>query len=174
MKSLKMECLHNKTDIRNQTAFEKPPDYIDSTIIDKFKGEYIVKTPLWAIQHCLSLPNPSTKTYSFEKLSPFELSMAADGMFVICGFINPLCRQGMIDSSRTDLPHDPSYNIVSLNRCKNSIPTVVVYFPSTGTYYLPRFFVDNSQLRSKGLCLQDDVLATKSVLQMLPGSALGI
>jgi len=144
MKSLKMECVHNKTNTSNQMAFDNPPDYIDSTIIEKFKGEYIVKTPLWAIQHCLSLPNPLTKTYSFEKSSPFELSMAADGVFVICGFINPLCKQGMIVSSRTDLPHDPSYNIVSLNRCKNSIPTVVVYFPSTGTYYLPRFFVDNS------------------------------
>ncbi len=61
MKSLKMECLHKETEMRNQMAFEKTPDYIDSVLIDKFKGEYIVKTPLWAIQHCLSLPNPSTK-----------------------------------------------------------------------------------------------------------------
>jgi len=98
---------------------------------------------LWAIQHCLSLPNPSTKTYFFKKSNPLELSRAADGVFVFCGFVNPLFRQGMIE---TDLPHDPSYDIISLNRCKNCIPTVVVYFPSTGTYYSPRFFANTSQL----------------------------
>ena len=103
MKLLKMECLQKETEMRNQMAFEKPPDYIDSVLIDKFKGEYIVKTPLWAIQHCLSLPNPSTKTYSFEKSNPLELSRAADGAFVICGFINPLCRQGMIDTNRNPM-----------------------------------------------------------------------
>jgi len=114
------------------------------------------------------------KKYSFEKSNPLELSRAADGAFVICGFVNPLCRQGVIDTSRTDPPHDPSYNIISLNRCKNHIPSVVVYFPSTGTYYSPRFFADTSRLQLKGLCLCDNGLATKSVLQMLPASALRI
>ena len=134
---------------KNETAYQEPLDYIDGEIINKFKGEYIVKTPLWAIQHCLSLPNPSRKTYSFEKSNPLELCRAADGAFVICGFINPLCSHGLIDTNRTELPHDPSYDIVSQNRCKNCIPTVVVYFPSTGTYYSPQFVADTSQLQSK-------------------------
>jgi len=43
-------------------AFSKnPPKFIDPFITNKFKGHYIAKTPLWAIQHCLKyeqlLPN---------------------------------------------------------------------------------------------------------------------
>jgi len=39
MKLLKMECLQKETGKRNQLAFETPPDYIDSALFDKFKGE---------------------------------------------------------------------------------------------------------------------------------------
>jgi len=47
------------------------------------------------------------------------------------------------------------------NRCKNQISTVVLYFPSIGTYYLPQFVADTNQLWSKGLWLHNNGLATK-------------
>jgi len=120
VKSLKMECLITvRTVTKNQAAYEMPLDYIDCEIIDKFKGDYIIKTPLWAIQHCLSLPNPSKKTYSFKKSNPLGLSRAADRAFVICGFINPHCSQGLINTTRTELPCDPSYTLFCRTGTKN-------------------------------------------------------
>jgi len=50
------------------------------------------------------------------------------------------------------------------------MPTVVLYIPSTGTYYSPRFVSDTSHLRAKGLWLCNHGLATKTVLQMLPSN----
>ena len=138
MKSLKMECIRTATTTKNQHSYQEPPDYIDHKIIEKLKGEYIVKTLLCTIQHCLSFPNQSKKTYSFEKSNPLELSRAADEAFVICRFVNPHCSHGLFTtSSNAELPHDPCYDVILQNRCKNQIPTVVLYFPSTGTYYSP-------------------------------------
>ncbi len=50
----------------------------------------------------------------------------------------------------------------------------MLYFPSTGTYYSPRYIADTSRLRAKGLCLLDESLATSIVLQMLPATSLQI
>jgi len=165
------DCNYNK----NQHSYQEPPDYIDCKIIEKFKGEYIIKTLLWAIQHGLSFPNQSKKTYSSEKSNFLELSRAVDGAFVICRFVNPHCSQGLfITSSKAELPHDPCYDVVLQNRRKNQVPTVVFYFPSTWTYYSPQFVSDTSQLRSKGSWLCNYRLATKTIMQMLPLTSLHI
>ena len=62
----------------------------------------------------------------------------------------------------------------SRNSRRNRIPSVALYFPSTGTYYSPRFVSDTSRLRSKGLWLRNHGLATKTVFQMLPSTSLRI
>jgi len=120
MKSLKMECIRTATTTKNQHSYQEPPDYIDHKIIEKLKGEYIVKTLLCTIQHCLSFPNQSKKTYSFEKSNPLELSRAADEAFVICRFVNPHCSHGLFTtSSNAELPHDPCYDVI----CKTDAKT---------------------------------------------------
>jgi len=66
-------------------------------------GYYIVKTPLWAIQHCLSINNPSMATYTFDVSNLLELCNAADGAFVICGFVNPNCNLKSISKQKGQL-----------------------------------------------------------------------
>jgi len=103
-----------------------------------------------------------------------ELTTADDGAYIICGFLNPNCRIDTTTNQQTGHPHDPSYDMKSMNeRCKE-IRTVVLYFPSTGNYYSPRFVLDTSWLRAKGLWLRNHHLATKNILQMLPSTALRI
>jgi len=126
-----------ETTSKNQYSYPKQPlDYIDQKVIENSR-ETTLLTPLWAIEDCLSFPNKSKKRYSFKKSNPLELSRAADGMFVIHGFANPHCSQGSFTTNKAELPDDPCYDVILQNRCQNQIPTVVLYFPSTGTYYLP-------------------------------------
>jgi len=90
MKLLKQTCLRNGND-SNVAYPADPPDFIHHSIKDKFKGYYISKTPLWAIQHCLSEMKSSRKSYTLEISNLFELSTAADGAYIICGLLNPNC-----------------------------------------------------------------------------------
>jgi len=66
------------------------------------------------------------------------------------------------------------YNIFGPNLQKNKMQSVVLYFPSTGTYYSPRFVADTSRLQSKGMFVRNKGLATMHVLEMLPSTALRI
>jgi len=133
-----------------------------------------METPLWALQYSLSSTYQSNKTYSIEFSNLLELTIAHDGAYIICGYINPDCLLNATPNQRTEYPHDPSYDITSRNERCNEIRTVVLYFPSTGTYYSPRFVTDTSHLRVKGLFLRDFDLSTKTVWQMLPSTALRI
>jgi len=70
---------------------KKAPSFVNAQLREKYKGKFVIKTPLQAIQHCLSLNNPSKKRYIMELSNEQELLMAADGAFIICGFLNPQC-----------------------------------------------------------------------------------
>jgi len=83
------------------------------------------------------LNNPSKKRYVIELSNEQELSMAAGGAFIICGFINPQCSMKSSCNPKVEHPNDPSYDIISPNSQHNSMSTVVLYIPSTGTYYSP-------------------------------------
>jgi len=150
------------------------PKFIHPSIREKCNGCFILKTPLWAIQYGLSYSYPSEKKYSIEVSNALELTTADDGAYIICGFLNPNCRVDTTTNQQTGYPHDPSYDMKSMNERCEEIRTVVLYFPSTGNYYSPRFVSDTSRLRAKGLWLRNHHLATKNVLQMLPSTALRI
>jgi len=40
---------------------KEAPYFVDSMLGEKYDGNFVIKTPLWAIQHCLSMNNPSKK-----------------------------------------------------------------------------------------------------------------
>jgi len=75
----------------------------------------IVKTPLWAVQHCLSRVCGMGKSYCIHTCEISKLSTAADGVFVICGHINPNCVSHEMAKQRVEIPHDPMYNIFGPN-----------------------------------------------------------
>jgi len=58
----------------------------------KFKGYYIAKMPLWASTQFV-FHQSIHKPYSFEIWNALLLSSAADGAFIICGFLSPHCIQ---------------------------------------------------------------------------------
>jgi len=175
MNLLKHTCALSDEVVDKTLSFpKKAPSFVNSLLREKYNRKLVIKTPLCSIQHCLSLNNPSKKRYASELSNVQELSMAADGAFIICGFLNPLCSTETFSNPKVQHPHDPSYNIMSLNSWHNSIATVVLYIPSTGTYYLPQLVSDTSCLRAKGLWLHNQGLATNTVLQMLPSNSLCI
>jgi len=90
------------------------------------------------------------------------------------GYLNPHCSIESLTTSKVEHPHDPSYNIKSLNSQGNRIATVVLYIPSTGIYYSVQFVSDTSHLWAKGLWICNQGLVTKTILQMLPSNSLCI
>jgi len=54
----------------------------------------------------------------------------------------------------------------------HKIPSVVLFIPSTGSVYSPRFLSDTTRLQAKGLWLRNCRLATDTVLKMLPSVSL--
>jgi len=164
----------NKSSPREWSFPAEAPSFVDPLIWRKFLGRYAVKTPLWAIQHCLSSMQLSGKIYSIEVSNSLELSNAADGAFVICGVLNPECVPQDGRCFHGEHPHDPSYEIISPNCRQNKVPSVVLFFPSTGSYYSPRFVSNTSRLQSRGLWLGDCCLANTTTLQMLPSTSLCI
>jgi len=141
MNLLKFICaLDKKVKDKLGSYPKEAPYFVDSMLGVKYDGNFVIKTPLWAIQHCLSMNNPSKKSYVIEFSSAEELSTAADGAFIICGYLNPECSMESSGTTRVDHPHDPSYKSLTSNSQQNSVPTVVLYMPSTGTYYSPYFY----------------------------------
>jgi len=136
---LKEACASStsKSSPREWSFSAEAPSFADPSIGQKFLGRYAVKTPLWAIQHCLSSMQLSGKIYSIEVSNLLELSNAADGAFVICGVLNPECVPQDGCCFHSEHPHDPSYEIISPNCRQNKVPSVVLFFPSTGLYYSP-------------------------------------
>jgi len=155
MKLLRAACVANPDETELFTAYPaKPPKFIDPMFCDAIlTGRYIVKTPVWAVQYCLSKIQGMGKTYSIEASNAMDLASSADGAFLICGFINPDCVYVNDAEVKANCPHDPTYNIQSMNSRKKRMPSVVLYFPSTGSYYSPLFVSDTSRLRSKGMWL---------------------
>jgi len=115
MIELKDICaLSKRTGDKNTSYPHKPPVFIHPWIREKYKGCFIMKTPLWALQYSLSCTYQSNKTYSIELSNPMELTTADDGAYVICGYINPDCLLNATPNEQTEYPHDPSYyDIVS-------------------------------------------------------------
>jgi len=149
-----------------------PPDFIDPKICHKFRNHYVVKTPVWALQHCLSSAKQMSKKYSIEISNEAELLKATDSAFIICGLLNPLCIPQNAERNASVHPHDPVYDIVSPNCRKKKIPSAVLFIPAVGCYYSPRFFSNTSHLQARSLCLRNECLASANVLQMLPSTAL--
>jgi len=175
MKLLRETCaLLPTTNLQRLAYPEEPHKKLKIMVSETLCGQMIVKTPLWAVQHCLSCVCGMGKSYCIHTCEISKLSTAADGVFVICGHINPNCVSHESAKKRDDIPHDPMYNIFGPNLQKNKMQSVVLYFPSTGTYYSPRFVADTSRLQSKGMFVCNKGLATMHVLEMLPSTALHI
>jgi len=103
-----------------------------------------------------------------------ELTSSTDSVFIICGLINPTCVYQDDVDLKVDIPHDPIYEMLSINSCQKQMPSVVLYFPSTGLYYLPWFVTNTGCLWPKGMWLHNQFLARTLVLQMLPTTSLQI
>jgi len=147
MKLLKHACASYNANTKNKKAFPaKPPSVIDSQICSKFMGCYIIKTPLWVIQHCLSQVKGVGKTYLVHISDARELAAAADGAFVICGLLNLNCDERSDHGNTPEYPYDPACSFVSPKSQQHKIPSVVLYFPSTGMYYSPWYIADTSCL----------------------------
>jgi len=176
MKMLKTTCaLCEDLDLDGKAFPDEPPDFVDSLQCSTLRGRFIIKTPVWEIQHCLSKLHGAAKMYSVHDVSSCtELSSAADGAFLICGLLNLECIKDLHVQSNALHPHDPFYDILSLTYCATKLTSVVLYFPSTGTYYSPLFLSNTSCLQAKGLWLRNHSMATLNVLQMLPATSLHI
>jgi len=172
IKTLKTTC--KDLDLDGKAFPVEPPDFVDLLQCSVLRGRYIVKTPLWAIQHCLSKLHGAEKTYSIHVSSCTELSSAADGAFLICGLLNPECMKDLNAKANAVHPHDPAYDILSPTYHATKLSSVVLFFPSTGTYYSPLFLSNTSCLWAKGLWLHNYGMATLNVLQMLPATSLCI
>jgi len=102
------DCFEKTCALSDEVVDEKlsfpnnPPSFIDSIIREKYKGKYIIKIPLWSTQHSLSFDNPSKKSYSLELSNAEELSAAADGAFIICGFLNSHCNTESLSDQKMD------------------------------------------------------------------------
>jgi len=95
----------------------------------------------------------------------FELSNAANGAFLICGYLNPKYISQEIKNWNAEHPHDPVYNIISGDCQWNKIPSVVLFIPFTGSFYSPRFLSDTTHSQAKGLWLHKCHLATTTILK---------
>jgi len=65
MQSLKQKCkLYRYPEQQENTSFPTvPPSCLEHCFVKKFEGHCIMKTPVWAIHHCLSLMKSVKKTY---------------------------------------------------------------------------------------------------------------
>jgi len=117
MNKLKETCaVLRGNDVQNKNAFPaEPPNFIDPKICCKFSSHYVIKMPVWAIQHCLSSAGNMSKKYSFEISNEREVLNATDGAFIICGLLNQLCTPQDAERHAAEHPHDPLYDIVSPN-----------------------------------------------------------
>ncbi len=90
---LKKACALNRGNSSQQVLSfpADAPSFVDPLIGCKFNGRYAIKTPIWAIQHCLSSIQSSGKTYSIEVSNSLEFLNVADGAFIICGLLNLQC-----------------------------------------------------------------------------------
>ncbi len=114
MKLLKHTCASYNGNTKSKSDFPtEPPPFIDLQVCSKSMGCYIIKTLLWVIQHCLSKAKGIGKTYLVHISDAGELAAAADGAFVICGFVNPSCAQRDDQGKTPEYPHDPASSIVS-------------------------------------------------------------
>jgi len=92
MKLLKATCALLPNNNLQRLAYpEEPPKEINTLMCETLSGQMIVKTPLWAVQHCLSHVSDMGKSYCIHTCEISKLSTAADGVFIICGHINPNC-----------------------------------------------------------------------------------
>jgi len=131
------------------------PNFIDPLIGHKLKSYYIVKTPLWALQHCFSINNPSKTTYNFDVLNALELCNTVNGAFIICG----LWIQKVIQKQNSAHPCNLTYDIDSSNSGSIQITTVALYFLQQELI----IHLDLCQIQvvySKGLWLHNHGLAT--------------
>jgi len=84
MNLLKFTCaLDDKVKDKSGSYPKKAPYFVNLQIREKYDKNLVIKTPVWAIQHCLSFNNPSKKRYVVELSNEKDLSMAADGAFII-------------------------------------------------------------------------------------------
>jgi len=58
-----------------------------------------------------------------------ELTTADDGAYIICGYINPNCCFNANPNKQTEYPHDPSYDIISMNDQCNEIQLCFTFLP---------------------------------------------
>jgi len=93
MQSLKQKCkLYRYPEQQENTSFPTvPPSCLEHCFVKKFEGHCIMKTPVWAIHHCLSLMKSVKKTYSIDISNTTKLSKVANGAYLICGYLNPEC-----------------------------------------------------------------------------------
>jgi len=110
------------------------------------------------------------KKYSIEISNSMELSEAANGAYLICGYLNQECVSQEIRNSEYQL--NPVCNIITANHEQHHIPSVVLFIPSTVSFYSPIFLSDMTHLQAKGLWLQNCHLATDTMLKMLPSILL--
>jgi len=102
----------------------------------------LVKTPIWAIAHCLERIFSPTKCYRLDRCQILELGQAADDAYLIEGFLNlKRCPKEFSDCNR-HIPLGPKMNYVdkqtSKSKCKQvQVLTAVLYIPSVGKFYLP-------------------------------------
>jgi len=62
MNLLKFTCaLDDEVKDKSGSYPKKAPYFVDHVIGVKYNGKFVIKTPLWDIQHCLSMNNPSRK-----------------------------------------------------------------------------------------------------------------
>ena len=72
----------------------------------------LVKTPIWAIAHCLERIFSPTKCYRLDRCQIVELGQAADDAYLIEGFLNLKRRPKEFSDCNRHIPLGPKMNYV--------------------------------------------------------------
>jgi len=113
----------------------------------------LVKTPIWAIAHCLERIFSPTKCYRLDRCQILELGQAADDAYLIEGFLNlKRCPEEFSDHNR-HIPLGPKMNYVDKQTSKSKhiqvqVLTAVLYIPSVGKFYSPLVIARTPRLDS--------------------------
>jgi len=120
------------------TAFPlEYPSFVKKDIREKFQDGLICKTPAWVITHCLEHLLTSGKRYTLSPCEVLELAKAANGAYLIVGYLNMKKRHVKLKDINKNVALGPLINYVledaKLGKKKPppNIMSCVVYIPST-------------------------------------------
>jgi len=136
-------------------------------IHDECGNDKIGKMPVWVIALCCDRCSTKLKQYQIQRQSSFSvLAKSCDDAWLIEGFLNHLSVPEDGPCRNATIPMNPVMDVVhrdELGDC--SIPTVVLFIPSCGIFYLPYFYCKTPRIAAMGKVLDNQTMCTSFSLE---------